>query len=93
MTIDNQPRYAPEIVMTVKGKRPVVQAIAYPPNAHPEKCPLISDCVALELVTDIGVSRWYGCQHAEINSELRMVVTGFNAGFEEMAAWPKATKD
>ena len=47
ITYDTTPRYAPEIVMTVKGRRPVVRSIAYPPNAHPEKCPIVGDLVAL----------------------------------------------
>jgi len=91
--LDMTPRYTPEAVMTEKGMRAVVQTIAYARDGHPEGCPLVPDCIAVELVTDIGLRRWYGVQHAIINSELRMVVTGFDARFEEMAAWAVATEE
>jgi len=87
-TTDETPRYAPDVVTTLRGRQPVIRAIAHPAGQHPTNCPLIKDCVALELVTTAG-SRWYGVERAWINSELRMVVKGFNARFEEMAAWQK----
>src|SRR5206468_12138826 len=87
---DETPRYAPDKVMVVNGSRhgyaPVVAYRAHPPNAHPIGCPLVSDCTALELITASG-SRWYGCDRAWINSELRMAVQGFPARFEEIATW------
>jgi len=85
--MDLVPRYAPLIVMTAHaGYQHVTGSRAYPPQQHPAKCPLVNDCTAVELVTPNG-SRWYGVRSAWINSELRMVVTGFSAKFEEMAKW------
>ncbi len=88
MEQDMIPRYAPSKVVTVQGRAPVSQYVAHPPNAHPPKCPLVPECTALELRSEVG-SRWYGVERAYINSELRMVVVGFPALFEEMAAWEK----
>ena len=48
--------------------------------------PIRQDANCVELVTEYG-SRWFGCERAYINSELRMVVVGFPAKFEEMARW------
>lgn len=88
MTFDDlTPRYAPDTVITVSGRYPVDRAIAYPPGQHPPRCPLVPDCTALELRTR-GGSRWYGCQRAYINSELRMIVVGHDRRDEVRATWP-----
>ena len=89
ITFDTTPRYAPDVVMTIKGRSQVTGSRFCPAGTHPDKCPIRADWPALELRTIHG-SRWYGCQKAYINSELRMVVVGFPAGFEEMAAWEPA---
>ena len=92
--MDTTPRYIPDRVMIVSpgfmGAVRVHSARAHPPNAHPAECPIRADVTALELVTAYG-SRWYGCERAWINSELRMCVSGFDERFEEMRAWPNAT--
>ena len=84
--IDWTPRYAPDVVMTARGRQPVVGARWYPPGSH--KGPIRSDVGALELMTAVG-SRWYGAQRGAINAQLRMVIAGFPAAFEEMRAWKK----
>ena len=91
MTTDNTPRYTPSEVMVFQGMRPVLSARAYSAGAHPHGCPLMRACTALQLVTDAG-SHWYGVERAWINSELRMVVKGFPAAFEEMARWQVCAK-
>jgi hypothetical protein len=91
---DLTPRYAPTEVMIVSGKRfgmaPVIGAIAHPPMAHPKGCPLIQECCALELQTEFG-SRWFGCERAYINSELRMVVIGTPSRDEVRMKWSVCT--
>ena len=83
---DITPRYAPQVVMTLKGRLPVEQSIFWPAATAPKGCPIRIDCNVLELRTAAG-SRWYGVKAAHINSELRMIVTGFPARFEEMSGW------
>lgn len=95
--LDMTPRYTPKTILTAKAgfgysNYPVISVIAHPVGAHPAKCPLIEDCVALELISHYG-SRWYGVKEAYINSELRMIVIGFNARFEEMQKWEKVPAD
>lgn len=87
---DLTPRYAPTQVMTWEGMRPAVGYVAYPPHQHPPKCPILDEIVALEVITDIGISRWYGCQEAYINSELKMVIIGADSRDEVRMRWPKA---
>lgn len=55
----------------------VVSYRSYPPGQHPKGCPLVPNCTALECVTANG-SRWFGCDKAWINSELKMVIIGTN---------------
>lgn len=88
MEKDNVPRYAPKSVMTAKGILPVVSYAFWPPGSHKES-PVKNDMGALELRTELGGSRWYGCEKGWINSELRMCVQGFSARFEEMSKWEK----
>tara|TARA_R110002094_G_scaffold78340_1_gene84687 strand:+ start:18057 stop:18347 length:291 start_codon:yes stop_codon:yes gene_type:complete len=78
---DTVVRYAPVEVMKRGIMMPVISTRAYPSGQHPKHCPLVSGCVALELVTHLG-SRWFGFFDAWINSELRMVVRGCNPKFE-----------
>lgn len=85
-SMDWTPRYAPTTVMTARGRQPVLRAVWHPPGHH--KGPIRADVGALELVTSSG-SRWYGAQRGAINDQLRMVVAGFPAAFEEMRAWKK----
>lgn len=87
MSMDFTPRYAPESVLIAgKGLRVVQTYATYPEGKHPPESPLKPDCVALELRTQDG-SRWYGFQKAWINSELRMVVQGFDARDEVRRHW------
>jgi len=90
-TIDRMPRYAPSHVIIASRMKllPVLRYITHPPNQHPAKCPLIPACTALELQTEAG-SRWYGCERAWIDAELRMVVVGFDARDEVRMKWPVA---
>lgn len=92
MRIDRVPRYTPGVVWTIRGKDYVTSATAHPPGSHPEGCPLVPECTALELKTEGGFSRFYGVEKAYINSRLRMVVVGFPAAFEEMAAWARVPR-
>lgn len=85
MMTDRTPRYTPETVMTLKGIRPVVRAIAHPPGSHPAS-PIKNEMTAVELVTEAG-SRWYGCERAWINSDLRMVVQGCDSRDEARMSW------
>ena len=85
--MDWTPRYVPKRVMTARGGyQPVTGVRWHPPGHH--KGPLRADVGALELVTPAG-SRWYGAERAAINAQLRMVIAGFPANFEEMRAWKK----
>ena len=89
--LDMTPRYAPDHVIIAKAMKlcPVTQSIAYPPGTHPHS-PIKNDMTALELVTGHG-SRWFGCERAYINSELRMVIVGTNPRDEVRMKWPVAT--
>lgn len=82
---DTTPRYTPDFVVCRTTNAPVVRRVVHPPGTHAHS-PIRNDMTALELVTEHG-SRWYGVERGWINSELRMVVCGFNARFEEMCAW------
>jgi len=86
--LDLTPRYAPGWVTfaTTYTRLPVEQYLFHPAGTAPAGCPIRIDCNVLELRTQQG-SRWYGCKRAYINSELRMVVVGFPARFEEMSGW------
>jgi hypothetical protein len=65
---------------------PVTSVKAYSKNALPENCPIRSDLVAVELVTDRG-SRWYGMDHAFIDGSLRMVCERAENRDEVLAQW------
>lgn len=85
MTLDMLPRYAPERIMTIKGMQPVTSAVFHPAGNH-EGSPIKNEMAALELTTPVG-SRWFGCEWAYINSELRMVVIGCDFRDEVRKAW------
>lgn len=89
MKLDKRARYTPDSIITHRGHGKVNSIKTFPPNAHPEGCPLVQNCTAVQLVSDAYGSRWYGVERAYINSELRMIVIGFDARFEEMAAWKR----
>jgi len=89
--IDRKPRYAPTQTIVAARRVPVTSWRAHPPGTHPKGCPLIPNCTALELVTPLG-SRWWGVEKAWINSELRMVVSGFPERCEIRRSWPEAKK-
>ncbi len=90
---DTTPRYTPGHVMiaSVMKRCPVMSARSYPPGTHPKGCIIRQDCTAVELVTDHG-SRWFGFDKARINSELRMVVQGFDSRDEVRSKWEPAAK-
>lgn len=88
MQLDTTPRYVPAATVCRAQKVPVIASSIHPAGQHPPECPLHKDTAALELKTPAG-SRWYGVSDGWINSELRMVVQGFPAAFEEMAAWER----
>ncbi len=91
--IDMRPRYAPSKVLIVHGNgwvdAPVIRYVVHPKGTDRPRCPIGPGYVALELVTDYG-SRWFGCEEAYINSELRMVVVGTNTLDEVRMRWPLA---
>jgi hypothetical protein len=91
--IDRTLRYIPERMLIVSHGvaeiLPVVQYRVFPPNAHPDGCPIGPSYTALECVTERG-SRWFGFERAYINSELRMVVSGFSALDEVRSKWEVA---
>jgi hypothetical protein len=94
--IDQTPRYTPNKVVVVAGRGGVLATVtgvrAYPPGTHPEGCPLIEGCTAVELRTEYG-SRWYGCGSAYINAELRMVIIGTHRRDEVRMGWERVPAD
>jgi len=85
--MDQNWRYTPESVWIAGTKfAPVLTVVAHQPGQHPEKCPIVSNLTAVELVTKYG-SRWWGFEEAMINSELRFIVRGFPKHDEVRAAW------
>jgi hypothetical protein len=92
--LDYTPRYTPKFVIIAKVMKlmPVEGVVSYPPGQHPDKCPLVPECVAVELRTS-GGSKWYGVKNAYINSELRFVVEGFPRRFKEMSKWEVVPED
>lgn len=84
--IDRTPRYAPSHVLIMgAGKVAVSSYVAHPPGTHAAS-PIDNALTALECRTAYGV-RWYGCERAWINSELRMVCAGFNAADYVRSRW------
>jgi hypothetical protein len=86
--IDRVPRYAPKKVLCNNRIASVLQYNAYPPGNHPKGCPIVPRLTALELRTEFG-SRWFGFEKVFINSELRMVVSGFAAADYVRSRWEK----
>lgn len=85
-------RIVPETIQTLThGVRPVVRVVAHPPSAHRPGCPIKAELTAVQVIPDIGPSRWYGCDKAWIGSDLRMHVFGFDGRFSELRNWPSTT--
>ena len=86
-TEDLVPRYTPKTVtLSGKGKWPAVRVEFFPIGQHPEECYIRADMGVLKLSTAVG-DRLYGCKHAYINSELRMVVIGTFRSDEVRTKW------
>lgn len=94
---DMSHRYAPtEVWVAGRGAarpalRPVQRYIFHPAGTHVES-PIQDGIGTLECVTDFG-SRWFGCDRAYINAELRMVVVGHNPRDEVRARWELVPED
>ncbi len=90
--LDLVPRYAPSHVIIARRIKlfPVTSFVAHPAGTHPNS-PIKNDMCAVELVTEAG-SRWFGCERAYINSELRMVVVGFDSRDEVRSKWEVCSK-
>jgi len=91
--IDRTPRYAPKRVLVrgIHGERKfydahVQESVVYPPNQHPKSSPIALHLTRVDLITEYG-TRHYGFEKAWINSELRLVVSGFGAKDEVRAGW------
>ena len=92
--IDRVPRYAPQRVVIARtraypynpGYADVLGVKFHVAGSFGSEVPVRRDANCIEVITEYG-SRWFGCERAYINSELRMVVVGFPAKFEEMARW------
>ncbi len=84
---DTTPRYAPETVLVLDhGYTPVLGYTGHPPGTH-DASPIRNEYTALEIRTCHG-SQWWGFDRVWINSELRMVVQGFDSRDEVRASWP-----
>lgn len=88
--IDRTPRYAPDKVIIAQAMKlcPVIQYVVHPPHTH--NGPIKANYLALECKTAHG-SRWFGCEAAWINSELRMVTVGFDDRDEVRRKWEVCT--
>lgn len=94
MFSDMTPRYAPNKVMTLQnGLQPVTQSVFYPAGSHPKNCPIKPSMGVLALTAVTGQTRYYGCDRAYINSELRMVVVGCDNRDEIRTKWEKVPAD
>lgn len=94
MFSDMNPRYAPDKVLTLEnGLQPVVRASYYPVGQHPTGCPIVASMGVLALTASNGQIRYFGCDHAYINSELRMVVIGCDPRDEVRVKWAVVPDD
>jgi len=89
---DNAPRYLPGKFLTVAGEGFTLSSTAYPPGSHPERCPIVATLTAVAATLDNGHVRWFGFERAWINSELRMIVQGFDSRDEVRSGWKKVAK-
>jgi hypothetical protein len=91
--LDMTPRYAPDRVIIASAMKlcPVTSYRFHPANSHKGSA-IKAEWSALELMTAKG-SRWYGCHHAYINSELRMVIVGTPERDEVRMKWPIVPED
>mgnify|MGYP003543626280 CR=1 FL=1 len=87
---DNVPRYAPsEVLVAGFGMVRVTSTMFFPAGTHrPIDCPLVKEIGALALKTEHG-TRWWGFDDGYINSQLRMVVSGFPRRCELRSKWTK----
>jgi hypothetical protein len=81
--IDRERRYMPSIIVCKAKWVDVQEWIIHPVGHKPTGCPLslAKGWCIVEAKTERG-SRFFSFEGAAINSELRMVVWGFNAGDE-----------
>lgn len=83
---DPTPRYAPEMMISASAARqPVTRWVVHPAGQHAG--PIRSDVTAVECVLADGSRRWFGCESAHINSELRLVVVGHPSRDEVRRNW------
>jgi len=85
-TRDVIPRYVPSQIICKMVLVPVTSVVFHPNGS--DDSPLIKGIPCIEVRTERG-SRWFGCDHAYINSELRMVVVGHDSRDEVRNSWKK----
>ena len=81
-SIDRIPRYAPYIILCKGQFVSVIKYVIHPKGLYHK------DWMTLEFVTKNG-SRFRPFEKAWINSELRMVVSGFDSRDEVLQTWEK----
>lgn len=81
---NHEHRYAPAVVRTCVGMRPVTGYVAHPPGTH--RSPIRAALWAVECRTEVG-PRWFGCERAYIAADLGMVVVGHDPRDEVRATW------
>ena len=86
---DMTPRYVPSELMVAPGGEllPVERVESFNRGQHPKKAPLVADCTAVRCTLSNGAVRWFGCDHAYIDSSLRMVVVGTNPRDKVRMSW------
>ena len=88
--LDMTPRYVPESLTTFQNGGPgsfaVVKVESFPADQH-EGSPIVNSMTAVRATLENGADRWFGCQHAYIDSHLRMVIVGTNPGDEVRMGW------
>lgn len=85
---DMTPRYLPDVLHTVHGNGVVTGTTFYPAGVDRPGSPIRLDCSALHVRTTKG-DRWFGCDRAYINSELRFVVIGADSRDEVRMTWER----
>ena len=91
MSTDRTPRYVPSTIYCKGATVPVLRVIAHPPGTA-KGAHIVPHLTAVELVTERG-SRWFGFENAQINSELRMIVSGFDGRDEVRSKWEVCKRD
>ena len=92
-------KYTPEKMYSTKSHKflPVVGIVAYPKEKHKDK-PIKNDFACISFTLSDGSLRYWGCERAYINSELRMIAVFDNTKVisELILAWedvPENGKD